>query len=146
MRVTRSIHTPIRPALSWHETWEGPDRGLIKCWEVGRQHAIDNPELAAKCRAGELPVIGWKGGVARTLQKLTRYGALNYLAEWQGLRGDDLDIDRDQELTLVCARTGMIVTFTADLTKLANQTNGSDESGEAEHGPAPGVPEQSLFS
>lgn len=145
MRVTCSINAPIRTGLSWEQTWLGPDKGLIKCWEVGRQNALENPELAAKCLAGELPVIGWKGGVSRTLNKLTRYGALNYLAEWQGLRGEDLDIDLGQERTLVCTRTGMIVTFTPDLTKLANQTNGSEESEEAENGSAPGVSEQSLF-
>ena len=77
MRVTRSIHTPIRPTLSWHETWEGPDRGLIKCWEVGRRLAADNPALADLCKAGELPVSGWKGGVSRTLKKLTRFGSLS---------------------------------------------------------------------
>ena len=48
--------------------------------------------------------------------KLTvkKYGTLNYLAQWQGLRGDDLDIEPDQEYELTCSKTGMAVTFTAD--------------------------------
>jgi hypothetical protein len=154
MRIQRSISEPLRQHLDWHATWQGPDRGLIKCWENGRRLALaeqrqpnaeqDQPGRAAKCRGGELPVSNWKGGVSRTLKKLTRYGSLNYLAEWQGLRGDDLDIDTAQEITLICTATGMIVTFTGDLSKLANQRT-EEEEGAEPHGPASGIQEQSLF-
>jgi hypothetical protein len=38
---------------------------------------------------------------------------------WQGLRGEDLDIDPDQEVSLTCSVTGMIVIFTGDFAKYA---------------------------
>lgn len=144
MRIYRATHEPLRTGLDWHQTWAAEDRGLIRCWENGRTSAQRDPALAARCAAGELPPLGWKGGVERTLKKLTRWGALNYLAEWQGLRGEPLDIDLLAEPTLVCSRTGMIVTFTGDLKKLANQGNDIDDEGTTD-GPAPGIPEQSLF-
>lgn len=140
--------------MDWHTTWKGHDQGLIQCWETGRRlalaeqhHPIDEQDRgrAAKCLAGELPVSGWKGGVSRTLKKLTRYGSLFYLAEWQGLRGGDLDIDTTQEITITCTATGMIVTFTSDLSKLANQRIEDDEQGVELDGPASGVQEQPLF-
>jgi hypothetical protein len=71
--------------------------------------------------AGELPVLGWKGGVSRSLKKLEKYGSLKYLAQWQGLRGEDLDVDLGQERALTCSRTKMVVTFTPDRSKYFNQ-------------------------
>ena len=120
-RIHRSIDTPLRSGLNRDELWEGPDKGLIKCWEIGRQRAARFPELAQQCRAGELPVLGWKGGVSRSLKKLEKYGSLKYLAQWQGLRGEDLEVDLDEERALTCSRTGMVVTFTPDRTKYFNQ-------------------------
>lgn len=119
--VKRRIEEPLRKELSYEEAWEGPDNGLIKCWEVGRARAEKSPALSDQCRQGELPVLGWKGGVSRTLVKLEKFGALNYLAQWQGLRGEDLDIDTTQETTLTCTKTGMIVIFTPDQSKYINQ-------------------------
>jgi len=40
-------------------------------------------------------------------------GTFNYLAIWQGLRGEDLDLPLDGERTIKCTRTGQIVVFTA---------------------------------
>lgn len=154
MRIQRSINTPLRTQADWNATWQGPDNGLIQCWETGRRLAQEEqsrPDAeqdqgrAAKCHAGELPASCWKGGVTRTLKKLTRYGSLNYLAEWQGLRGEDLDIDTTQETTLTCTATGMIVTYTGDLSKLANQRIEEEEQGVEPHGSASGIQEQSLF-
>ncbi|MFC5697431.1 hypothetical protein ACFPU0_17925 [Pseudomonas sp. GCM10022186] len=118
---------PDRTKQSWAETWQGPDRGLIKCWETGRVLAAQDPDLAARCNAGELPPLHWKGGVARQLKKKEKFGALSYLAQWQGLRGQDLEIDLEAEVTLTCSSTGMVVTFTPDVTKLAEQQNSADE-------------------
>lgn len=146
MIVTRSTSEPIRTTLSWHQTWEGPDRGLIKCWELGRQTATENPELVASCLREELPVLAWKGGVIRRLKKLQKFGSLNYLAQWQGLRGQDLYIDTTQELTITCNKTGMIVTFTPDHTKYANQVNDTDSEGQSNDRSVSGVSEQSLLS
>lgn len=62
----RSITEPIRPPMGVSELWDGPDRGLIGCWERGRQHGgRDNP---------------W------------RKGTDNHLAWQQGQMGRDLHI------------------------------------------------------
>ncbi|CAH0265290.1 hypothetical protein E3Z27_19145 [Pseudomonas mediterranea] len=119
--VKRTIDTPPRTGLTREDLWEGQDKGLIKCWEIGRDRATKFPELAQRCLAGELPVLGWKGGVNRSLKKNEKFGCLKYLAQWQGLRGEDLDIDLSQERTLTCTSTKMIVTFTPDRAKYVNQ-------------------------
>jgi len=119
--IQRSIDSPLRTGLNREQLWEDHDKGLIKCWEVGRQRAARFPELANQCLAGELPVLGWKGGVSRSLKKLEKYGSLKYLAQWQGLRGEDLSIDLNEELELTCSRTAMVVTFTPDRSKYFNQ-------------------------
>jgi len=110
--VSRSTEEPIREGLTWDELWEGPDKGLITSWEVGRKRAKRELELAEKAERGELPALGWKGGVERELKKKEKYGTLNYLAEWQGLRGEDLSVDLTEEVAIVCSRTGMKVIFT----------------------------------
>ncbi|CAN1602834.1 hypothetical protein LOY35_19360 [Pseudomonas sp. B21-028] len=119
--VKCTIDTPPRTGLTREDLWEGQDKGLIKCWEIGRDRATKFPELAQRCLAGELPVLGWKGGVNRSLKKNEKFGCLKYLAQWQGLRGEDLDIDLSQERTLTCTSTKMIVTFTPDRAKYVNQ-------------------------
>ncbi len=120
--VYRLLDEPNRIGLDWATIWEGPDRGLIRCWETGRTRAQHEPELAAACLSGALPSLGWKGGVTKRLKKLEKFGSLKYLAEWQGLRGEDLCIDLSKEITVTCTATGMIVTFTSDLSKLASQS------------------------
>jgi CubicO group peptidase (beta-lactamase class C family) len=119
--VQRNIAAPLRTGLTRTQLWEAADQGLIKCWEVGRQRAARFPHIAQQCRDGELPVLGWKGGVSRSLKKLEKYGSLKYLAQWQGLRGEDLNIDLSEERSLTCSRTKMVVTFTPDRTKYFNQ-------------------------
>ncbi|CAI8761597.1 MULTISPECIES: hypothetical protein [Pseudomonas] len=119
--VQRNIAAPLRTGLTRTQLWEAADQGLIKCWEVGRQRAARFPHIAQQCLDGELPVLGWKGGVSRSLKKLEKYGSLKYLAQWQGLRGEDLNIDLSEERSLTCSRTKMVVTFTPDRTKYFNQ-------------------------
>ena len=118
--IFRSIKEPIREGLSWDESWKGPDNGLITCWEVGRKRAEREPELAEQAKRGELPVLGWKGGVEKKLKAKVKYGTLNYLSEWQGLRGEDLNINPSEEVELVCSRTGMKVIYTSDVEKYAD--------------------------
>ena len=120
-RIQCSIDAPVRSGLNRDQIWEGDDKGLIKCWEVGRERAARFPDLAQKCIAGELPVLGWKGGISRSLKKLEKFGSLKYLAQWQGLRGENLDIDLSLELVMTCSRTRMVVTFTPDKSKYFNQ-------------------------
>lgn len=114
-RLRRSIQEPIREGLDWQETWKGPDRGLIWCWERGRQYRIEDPARAARAEKGELVMDAWKGGVERKLRTDKKYGTLRYLATWQGMRGEDLDIDLEGETTIVCTRTGQPVVFSARL-------------------------------
>ncbi len=78
------------------------------------------PELAKRAENGELPSMGWKGGVEKKTKKGDMYGTLYYLAQWQGLRGEDLDIDLSQEPELICSKTGMKVIFTGDINKYGN--------------------------
>ena len=145
--IQRSHAKPARSNLSWHETWEGPDSGLIKKWEIGRKLAVQNPDLASRTLAGELPPLNWKGGSDRTLVKREKFGSLRYLAQWQGLRGEDLSINLDAEVTIKCVKTHMIVTFTPDIRKILNDfENNNIEEGALNGGLASGVSEQSLFS
>ena len=62
----------------------------------------------------------WKGGVEKRLKIMEKYGTLNYLAQRQGLRGEDLNIDVSEELELICSKTGMKVIYTGDVKKYGN--------------------------
>ena len=115
--IHRSIEEPVRENPSWEDKWRGPDKGLIIAWEVGRKLAEKEPELSIRAKDGELPATGWKGGIEKKSKKKEKYGTQKYLAEWQGLRGEDLDIDLAEEVTLTCSRTGMMVIFTDDINK-----------------------------
>jgi hypothetical protein len=113
--LRRSIHETIRTGLTWEQLWRGPDNGLICCWERGRQKRSEDPQLAACASAGELVVLAWRGGVQERLKSGTKYGTLQYLATWQGLRGEDLNVRLDGEQSLVCSRTGQLVIFRTPL-------------------------------
>ena len=119
-KIFRNFSEPDRENITWKETWEQEDKGLIKNYEVGRALGIKNPELVEKAKNGELPVLGYKGGVEKALIKKEKIGALNYIAKWQALRGENLDIDLDKEVVLTCTKTDITVTFTMDLEKLKN--------------------------
>ena len=49
-QISRSISEPKRENLSWNERWRGPDKGLITCWERGREMRVTNPILAERAR------------------------------------------------------------------------------------------------
>lgn len=115
----RSITEPIRREPSFDERWGTLDLGLTTSWERGREKSVEEPQLAALAVAGQLPVLPWKGGVEKAIQKKIKYGALNYLAMWQGLRGEDLNIDVENETALTCTATGMTVVFTNDPAKFS---------------------------
>ena len=119
MRIHRSITEPIREGGTWDERWNAEDNGLIACWERGREKRQEDPSLAAQAAAGQLVVLPWKGGVEKSIKKKQKFGTLFYLAMWQGLRGDDLNIDTTQDTALSCTTTGMAVVFTSDMEKYA---------------------------
>ena len=117
-KIFKAFSEPDRKNLTWEETWHNEDRGLVRNYEVGRALAKSNPDLAEKAKKGELPLLGYKGGVEKDLKKKEKIGALNYLAKWQALRGEDLNIDLDEEVVITCTRTNVRVTFTMDMEKL----------------------------
>lgn len=117
MHFTRNFDAPKREGLTWHETWEGQDQGLIACWERGREMRLERPELAQRADNGELVLLPWKGGLEKALKVGRKYGTLNYLAMLQGLRGEKLDIDTQCEIERTCSTTGTRVIYTGDFNK-----------------------------
>jgi hypothetical protein len=103
-RITLPCTTPIRDrrGIATDEFWSGPDGGLVLCWEKGREKAEQEPKLAAQALRDELPELCWARGTP------------NYLAYWQGLRGDNLSVDRDEEFEQECAKTKRIFAFGGD--------------------------------
>jgi hypothetical protein len=123
-RVQRSMSEPIRSGLTWDECWAGDDHGLIKCWENGRLLRQRQPELGARAERGELPPLEWKGGAERPLkQKDPKYGVHYYIATWQGLRGEDLDVDSSVEVEMVCPTTGVRFIYTDDIKKYGKESD-----------------------
>ena len=94
--------------------WRSSDNGLIWCWERGCLMAKENPELSKKAKKGELMTLGWKGGVPKGFKGKKKEGTFNYLAQWQGLAGKDLDIETDTALTITCSLSGVNVNFSKD--------------------------------
>lgn len=126
MRIHHSIAKPPTPSEDWHERWEGADQGLICSWLRGVEKSREAPDLAARAMAGELPVLAWKGGIEKAIKTKGKVGALNYLATWQGLRGEDLDIDTNAEVLMTCTRTKVTVLFTHQLHKLLQADESED--------------------
>jgi len=123
IKVSRSIDEPIRDNPSFEERWKEYDKGLITAWEVGREKAINNPSLIESIKKNELPPLGWDGGHKKHLKSIKfKYGVLHYLAQWQGVRGDDLDIDseRDEGKEMICSKTNMKTIFTSDINHFRN--------------------------
>jgi hypothetical protein len=74
---------------------------------------VEEPELAARADEGELVMLIWKGGVEEKLKIEKKPGTLKYLATWLGLRGEDLDIELEEQRVVVCSKTGQAVIFNA---------------------------------
>ncbi|WP_080270506.1 hypothetical protein N027_03415 [Pseudomonas syringae USA007] len=145
-RVFRKNDVPPRTGLTHAQTWDAEDRGIIQCWENGRELAVASPSVAKRCLEGELPILAWKGGVSRDMKLRKKIGSFKYLAQWQGLRGEDLDIDSTKKHQLVCSLTKVVVTFTSDRLKYLNKAVETDKPGEKIDGRlASGISEQSLF-
>ena len=117
MKISRSIDSPKRETQDFSTLWDGEDQGLIACWERGREKALESPELAAQAKLGELVLLPWRGGVEKVIKTKNKYGSLRYVAMWQGMRGDDLDLDTEKEFQIICTRTGVPVTYTYDVSK-----------------------------
>lgn len=118
-RVFHAVDAGLPAQVTWDDRWEGMDRGLICSWARGREKARETPALREQALQGELPPLAWKGGGDKTIKLGRRVGSLHYLAMYQGLRGEPLDIDPDIGATLTCTRFKTVVTFTGDAQALA---------------------------
>src|SRR5215213_1983278 len=97
MQVTRPIAESLRDNPDWAARWGDLPAALVTCWERGRELATQDTSLAAAARAGQFVPLSWKGGIPQPVRggkaPRRKYGSFHYLAMWQGLRGDDLNID-----------------------------------------------------
>lgn len=91
--------------------------GIVNAWLAGLEHRRSNVAWRTAAEAGELPVLPYRGGVERKIKKKLKIGALHYLAMWQGLRGENLNIDTDKEPVITCSRFGVMVQYTFDFSK-----------------------------
>lgn len=134
MKTHRSIDEPLRDDPNWDERWSDVAQGFITSWERGREKSVEEPTLARRALDGELVSLPWKGGFtppkitqeikAKKLSKpAKKYGVFNYLAMWQGLRGEDLHIDPSRDLELTCPVNKKTVTFTSAYGKYANSVD-----------------------
>ena len=133
MQTKRSINEPLRKDHSWDERWRDVAQGLITSWERGREKSTEEPELALRAINGELLPLPWKGGfltpkaVSKNTKKLAKqdkkYGVFNYLAMWQGLRAEDLEIDTSQDVELTCSVNKKPVIFTSTYSQYANSVD-----------------------
>lgn len=127
MEIRHSIKDPPTPSEDWRGRWEGHDQGLICSWLRGIEKAQQDPALAASAKAGELPVLAWRGGVDKPIKRKDKMGTLLYIATWQGLRGEDLNITLGVDVAMTCSRTGVPVTFTDDIDRLAKEAGDANE-------------------
>ncbi|MGK2926488.1 MAG: hypothetical protein ACSLE2_12805 [Lysobacterales bacterium] len=112
-RVRRSISEPIRQGQTTDQLWRQEDHGVICTWEQGRRMREEQPGLAERAERGELVPLGWKGGVEKKLKSNAEtHGCMWYLATWQGIRNEDLDIDFRNSRRLICSKTGQVVRIT----------------------------------
>ena len=121
MLIQASVNNPPAYEHDYDRRLKGPDHGLINAWIAGIRYAKEHPDIAARAQAGELPVLPYRGGVERAIKTRHKIGALQYVAMWQGLRNEDLQLDTDAEHVMTCQRTGVPVTFTLDIKKLFAQ-------------------------
>lgn len=118
MLLSHPSKTPPILSDDFQERLEGPDQGLINAWVAGLEKRASWPGTAAKALGGELPVLPFRGGVEKRIKRTDKVGSLLYVAMWQGLRGEDLNLDTAAEISMTCTRTGVPVLFTMDYNKL----------------------------
>ncbi|WP_423459916.1 hypothetical protein [Ottowia sp. VDI28] len=120
MLVECSASSPPTAEANFEKRVNGPDGGMVSAWLAGRELSSQRPDLAAAATANELPILAFAGGVERKIKLQEKLGALQYVAMWQGLRGDDLRVNLSEESVLMCSKHGVRVRFTADWRKLAS--------------------------
>lgn len=118
MLITASAANPPPISDDFAARVNGPDKGLINAWLVGLEKRASDPALSNRALEGELPPLPYKGGVEKQVKTRKKMGSLWYVAAWHGLRGEDLKLDTEQELRLICTKTLVPVTYTFDSGKL----------------------------
>ena len=118
-RVFHPVDAALPAQVTRDERWEGSDRVLICSWSRSLDKAGETPSLREQALRDELMPLAWKGGADKAIKVGKRVGSLHYLAMWQGLRGETLDVDTDCTATLTCPRFQTLVTFTGHLQALA---------------------------
>lgn len=88
----------------------------------GITQALPPPQKQANYRRSFTKAVSPK-----KIKSKNKIGALHYLAAWQGLRGEDLHLDTDAEISVTCSKTGVPVTFTLDITKLFKAAEGGTD-------------------
>jgi len=115
--VSACVQSPPPEEQEFQQRWGTPEASVLTSWHRGLQLRKDPEwsEVVERASSGELPVLSWHGGIDPESKKKPRkrLGSLNYLAMWQGLCGEDLHVDTDAEVALVCRRTGVRVIFRA---------------------------------
>lgn len=123
VNIFRSIDTPIRTKTSYKERWGTDELSLITAWESGRinKNGIYT-HLIKYIKDGALPKLSFKGGhrmpfddnedERENVKYLYRYGTFLYLAQVQGLLGEDLDIDTSTDVIKTCSITKTKTIFT----------------------------------
>ena len=153
MRISVPISSELRSESTPDVLWRGEDKGLLQAWEIGRRQSSDQSDVAKRAKQGELPASTiFQGGQDERLTTPVQFGSLHYYCMWLGWRGQDLEVDTDQEYPLVCSRTQMGVVYTIDSKKFL--TSGmtkkqAEPYGEAfwaaAHGPRNGTQATSLL-
>lgn len=115
--VLEGVGHGMEPSPDWAIRWEGPDQGAHTAWLAGAQMRRRDSDLAQRAETGELVPLPFRGGVTRQLKTKSKVGHNLYLAMWQGLRGEVLDVDMNAEVSRTCTRFGVPVLFTSDMRK-----------------------------
>lgn len=123
IKVYKSINDTIRKDATFDERWGSLESSLISAWESGRVNRDKSfKELLPLLEKGALPKLSFKGGHImppyknETPKYKFKYGTFNYLAQLQGLLGQDLDIDVQgtEDVELVCKLTGLKTILTTN--------------------------------
>lgn len=65
-----------------------------------------------------IPLV-WKGGVEKKFLKTTKYESMYYLAIWERLRGENLNINLDSEQSVASAATAIMIIVMPNIEKLS---------------------------
>ena len=122
----------------------GMGNALEICHTTGKEMRDSDPELAVRVERGELPVLNWPGGFDAEASPPRQFGSFFYLAQWQGLRGEqwhgitgnNKNMSTTHPVGIKCAVTGMATIFTKDARKYLS----SHETPDIERYPTPVYP------